>query len=126
MDNQRSLVLLFGLRQSLVLPLLVSASLLLTSGCGVNPLSFLGGGPNVAANVPVAVGKNVEQTQGISIKTGAPSVSVRPEARVDSIDQSTTNNTTVDPWLVILLIIGWLLPSPNEMGRWFIGLFKRK
>lgn len=117
----------FGLSRSLVFPLLVSGSLLFLTGCGANPLSLLtGGGPNVAANVPVAVGKNVEQTQGISVKTAAPSVSLRPNARVDKVDQSVTNNTTVSFWVLVLLILGWLLPSPNEMARWIRGLFKRK
>lgn len=118
--------MLFGLSRSLVLLPLVFVSLLLMGGCGSNPLSLLtGGGPNLAANVPVAVGKNVEQTQGISIKTAAPSVSVRPNSRVDKVDQSTTNNTTVDPWIILLLILGWLLPSPNEMARWTRNLFKK-
>ena len=97
------------------------------TGCGVNPLSLLtGGGPNVAANVPVAVGKEVEQVQGISIKSEAPRITIDKEAKVDSIDQSTTNNTTIDPWIILLLILGWLLPSPNEMARWITSLFKRK
>jgi hypothetical protein len=108
--------------RTLRLPLVLSVLMLVTS-CGLSPLSLLtGGGPNVAAQA--LVGKEV--TQGISIKTGAPTVSVRPNARVDAIDQSTTNNTTIDPWIIILLVLGWLLPSPNEMARWITGLFRRK
>lgn len=120
------LKLLFGLSlRTLRLPLVLSGLILLTS-CGASPLSLLtGGGPNVAA--PIAVGQTVEQTQGISFRntTAAPSVSVRPNARVEKIDQSTTKNTTVDPWLIILLILGWLAPSPGEIGRWFQSLFRK-
>ena len=114
--------MLFGLRRSLIFPLLVSSSLLLSSGCGVSPLSLLtGGGPNVAAQA--LVGQEV--TQGISIKTGAPSVSLRPNARVDAIDQSTTNNVNIEPWMLLVMLclaaggaIGWV---DNVMR-----LFKRK
>ena len=88
----------------------------MTSGCGANPLSLLtGGGPNVAANVPVAVGKEVEQVQGISIKSEAPRITIDKEAKVDSIDQSTTNNVNVEPWMLLVMLclaaggaIGWV------------------
>jgi len=66
-----------------------------------------------------------EVTQGISIKTGAPSVSLRPNARVDAIDQSTTNNVNIEPWMLLVMLclaaggaIGWV---DNVMR-----LFKRK
>jgi hypothetical protein len=65
----------------------------------------------------------------------APSVSIRPNSRVDSIDQSKTENTVgtsenvtinnVSPWMILFALIGWILPSPNEIVRWFKGLFKR-
>jgi len=115
--------LLFGLRRSSVLLLLVYVSPLLMVGCGANPLSLLtGGGPNIAANVQAGA----ENNQGINIKTEAPSVTLRPKSRVDTIDQSTTKNTNIDPWIILLLVLGWLLPSPNEMVRWIRELFKRK
>ena len=111
------------LRRMLLWPLVLSALVILPSCSAINPLSLLtGGGPNVAAQA--LVGKEV--VQGVSIKTAAPSVSIRPNARVETIDQSTTNNTTVDLWVLILLILGWLLPSPNEIARWVTSLFKRK
>ena len=55
-------------------------------------LSLLtGGGPNVAANTQV--GKTNSQTIGVT-KNLAPKVSVRPKARVDTIDQSSISKTT--------------------------------
>ena len=91
-----------------------------------------GQGTNVAANTQV--GKTNSQTVGTT-ENYAPSVSIRPNSRVDSIDQSKTENTVgtsenvtinnVSPWMILFALIGWILPSPNEIVRWFKGLFKR-
>lgn len=114
----------------LVLPLVL---MLILSSCGTSPLSLLtGGGPNVAANTQV--GKTNSQTVG-KTENFAPSVSIRPNSRVDTIDQSKTENSVgssekvtinnADPWLILFAVLGWLLPSPGEIGRWIKGLFKR-
>lgn len=121
----------FGLSlHTLRWPLVFVGLTFLTSCSSLSPLSLLtGGGPNVAANLPIAVGKDVDQRVGINLSAdiAAPSVSVRPNSRVETIDQSTTTNktTTVDPLLIILLLLGWVLPSPNEMSRVIRGWFKR-
>lgn len=111
-----------SLRSSLVpLALIGMVSL---QGCGKSPLSLLtGSGPNVAANTQV--GKENTQTIGIN-KTLRPQL--RVDAPVETIvqDTSTTNNTSVDPLLLIMLILGWLAPSPTELGRKITSLFKRK
>lgn len=124
-------------RSSLTLLLLLASSGIILTGCGTvgNPLKFLsGGGTNVAANTQV--GKTNSQTLGTTTNI-APTVDVRPNSRVDTIDQS--NNTSkvssdrvetvvvneVPLWVVILLILGWLLPSPNEIGRWIRNPFRR-
>lgn len=79
-------------------------------------LSLLaGGGPNVAANVQA--GKTNNQTVG-SNSTYAPSVSIRPKARVETVDQSTktTNNNELPPWVwitgALLFILGWVTDTP--------------
>ena len=115
---------------------LLTVTLITASCSNFTPLGLLaGGGPNVAANVQA--GKTNSQTVGTTNNV-APSVSIRPNARVDNIDQSVNeskvatesiDNVTVNevpPWVVLLLILGWLLPSPNEISRWFLQLFKRK
>lgn len=98
--------------------------MLLMAGCsGVNPLSLLtgGSGTNVAANVPIAAGQEVEQTQGISVKTEAPSVSIRPKARVDTVDQSQTTNQELPGWVWalfgVLFVVGWATDTPATMIR---------
>ena len=108
----------------LVLWLLVWTGLVSLSGCGASPLSLLtGGGPNVAANTQI--GKENNQTVGVVSNTRP---QLRVEAPVDTVvqDISTTKNTEVDPLMLLLLILGWLAPSPSEIGRSFINLFKRK
>lgn len=125
-------------RSSLTLLLLLASSGIILTGCGTvgNPLKFLsGGGTNVAANTQA--GKTNSQTLGTTTNI-APTVDVRPNSRVDTIDQS--NNTSkvssdrvesvvvneVPLWVVVLLILGWLLPSPSEIGRWIRNPFRRK
>ncbi len=107
---------------------LLSASMLMAS-CS-NPVASLltGGGPNVAANTQI--GK--ENKQGVNVEYTAPDTTIapqlRPEGPVDTVNQTTTtttNNTEIDPLLLILLVLGWLLPSPQEMVRGFVNLFRR-
>lgn len=104
--------------------ILVSLLILLLSSCGSVPLKLLtGGGPNVAANTQI--GKENTQNLGV-ITTTQPKL--RVEAPVDKIvqDTSTTKITEVDPLMLLLLVLGWLAPSPNEIGRGFLRLFRRK
>jgi hypothetical protein len=108
----------------LVLWLLVWIGLVSLAGCGASPLSLLtGGGTNVAANTQVGR----ENTQNVGLNT-----SLRPQLRVEAPvetvvqDTSTTKNTEIDPLMLILLVLGWLAPSPNEMGRGILRLFRRK
>jgi len=117
----------------LALLALVSSGILLMAGCSGSPLSLLtGGGPNVAANVQA--GKTNSQTVGTTNVTEQKLV--RPKAR--NIRQTADNNKVrsdsvetvvvneVPVWVVLLLILGWLLPSPNEIGRWIRSLFVKK
>lgn len=102
------------------------------------PLKFLtGGGPNVAANVPIAAGQEVEQNQGfVNMRTEAPQVTLRPKSRVGSIEQNTNRVQSdrvetvvvneVPTWVILLLVLGWLFPSPGEIGRWVRSLFSKR
>lgn len=109
--------------------------MLIGSCSGINPLGFLKGGTNVAANTQV--GQNNYQTLGKS-ETYAPTVSLRPNSRVDTVDQSTTESKVstdrvdsitineIPAWVILLLILGWLLPSPQEISRGVWSLLRRK
>ena len=124
---------LSGLSSRMSLLLLV---LMLTVSCSKGPLSLLtGGGTNVAANTQA--GKTNSQTIGTTNNI-APTVSVRPNARVDTIDQSNSTSKVatetvetvvineVPAWVILILVIGWLLPTPNQIANSFLNLFRRK
>lgn len=119
------------MKNNLVLALVVFLTL---SSCGASPLSLLtGGGPNVAANTQI--GKTNSQTVG-KTENYAPTVSIRPNSRVDTIDQSKTENAVGSSekvvinnnsiLLILIAILGWLLPSPKEIARSIREIFRRK
>ena len=123
----------FGQYSLLLLLLLVLTS---TVSCSKLP-SLLAGGTQVAANVQA--GKTNTQTLGTTNNI-APTVSVRPNSRVDTIDQSNTTSQVrteavetivvneIPVWLVLLfgLLCGFLIPSPQEIIRSIVGVFRRK
>ena len=85
---------------------------LFLSGCGLSSLGLLtggGGGPTVNSNAQI--GKENRQI-GLSF------------------EEEITAGRDIPPWVIILLILGWLLPTPTEMGRgllnFFLLLFKRE
>lgn len=105
------------------------------SGCSPGAaLSLLaGGGPKVAANVQA--GKT--NTQTIGVTNTAEQTLTRPTAR--SIEQSTGRTglradrveavhvTNTSPWLIgiLMLLAGFVIPSPAEIGRMITGVFRR-
>lgn len=101
---------------------LLGASTLIISSC--SPLDLakgalgaaVGSGPSVNAQV----GK--ENVQGVNVRNEAPRLTADT---VDTVDQSTVNNN-VDYLLLAVAIIGWLAPSPGEIGRGLSNLFRRK
>jgi hypothetical protein len=110
--------------------------LLLLGGCGANPLSLLtGGGPNVAANVQA--GRTNAQTVGTAtisdqrvraeqvgpVEQSTGGTAVRTE-RVERVEVQVRNDTPA--WIIILLVMGWLLPSPGEIARGVRNLFRRR
>jgi len=117
--------------RSLVLLLVLTLTL---SSCSSSPLSLLtGGGPKVAANIQA--GKTNSQTVGttnnVEQKVDKPIISRdlvqssdNTDVKADKVEKVQISNT--EPWVILLLILGWLLPSPNEIGRSILSLFKRK
>jgi len=104
--------------------LLILVALLALTACG-GPLSLLtGGGPNVAANVQAGK-ENTQQLVGNQINTEAGRDIVQQTSPItsDNIEEVTIQQTPL--WMMLLLILGWLLPSPNEISRFIRGLFKR-
>lgn len=112
--------LYFSIR--VVLGVLMLTTLLSCSPADIAGRLLGGGGINANANV----GQNV--TQGIDSdvkvdtrRTFAPTTSVRPNARVDKVDQSNTTNINIEPWMLLVIIvlsaggaIGWV----DNVLRW--------
>lgn len=106
-----------------MMKLLALTLVLLLAGCGGGPLSLLtGGGPNVAANVQAGK-ENTQQVVANQTRTEAGRDVVQQSSPVvaDNIQEVTIQQTPI--WMLVLLILGWLLPSPNEIARWIRGLF---
>ena len=103
----------------MVKTLILSTTLLITlSACSGGALSLLtGGGPNVAANTQV--GK--ENYQGVTTNV-ITQPELRPEGPVDTAIQDNSTNTNIPFWFLVLFALGWLAPSPQEMGRGFYNL----
>ena len=111
--------------------LLAFSGILLRVGC-TNPMDLLKGSTNVAANTQI--GKTNTQTLGQTNLTEQSIV--RPQAR-DIRQTADTNKVSSDRvetvvvnevpiWVILLLILGWLLPSPGEIGRSLVSIFKRR
>lgn len=117
----------------LLLLLVLIGSGNLVTGCK-GPLSLLtGGGPNVAANVQAA--KTATQTIGSTTVTGDQKIEnssghmvqiqeQQTKLTAENVDTVTINETPI--WMIVLLIIGWILPTPNQIAKSILGLFKRK
>jgi hypothetical protein len=102
------------------------------TGCGTSPLSLLaGGGTNVAANTQV--GKQNNQTLGASTVQELGTQTVTSEKvnnsqvqtnRVNAAEVQTVVVNEVPVWIILLLLLGWVLPSPGEIGRNIRGWFR--
>jgi hypothetical protein len=110
------------------------ASSFLLSSCGLSGLPFFSGGgsgTNVAANTQL--GKTNNQTIGASESTDQ---TIRVETLEGTVEQSNDKNKVntdsveninineIPPWVLLLLILGWLLPSPNEIWGGFLRMIR--
>ena len=106
---------------------------LLLAGCLSVP-SFLSGGgsgTNVAANTQL--GKTNNQTIGSSSSTDQ---TLKVETVEGTVNQSSDKNKLsaesvgdvliqdIPPWVMILLILRWLLPTPTQIGNSIVGFFR--
>ena len=86
------------------------------AGCGALPLGMLGGGPNVAANVQA--GRENRQTGvGFEERVEAGRDVIQKEVETGQVETLTVNNQDIPPWVLLVALIGWLLPTPTQMGN---------
>lgn len=105
--------------------LVVLTLVLFLSACGGGPLSLLtGGGPNVAANVQAGK-ENTQQIVANQTKSDVGRDLIQQSSPIvaENIKEVTIQQTPL--WMLVLLVLGWLLPSPNEIARWIRGLFRK-
>ena len=89
---------------------------LFLSGCGLSTLMSLGGsgGPTVNSNAQIGA-ENRQSAVSIEETTSAGRDIVTKEIETGMVEKLNIQN--IPPWVMILLLLGWLLPTPTEMGR---------
>lgn len=108
----------------------VAALCLVLAGCSNLPLGLLGGGgPNVAANTQIGR-ENVQQVVASQERIEAGRDVVQKEVEAGPVERLTVNNQDIPPWVLLVALIGWMLPTPTQMGeaigRAIMAPFRRK
>ena len=89
---------------------------LFLSGCGLSTLMSLGGsgGPTVNSNAQIGA-ENRQSAVSIEETTSVGRDIITKEIETGMVGKLNIQN--IPPWVMILLLLGWLLPTPTEMGR---------
>ena len=110
---------------------------LFLSGCGLSTLGLLGGSDGPTVNSNAQIGKenrqsvmSVEQTEEVSAGRDVIQTEIIKEVETGAVGSLDIINTNIPPWVILLLILGWLMPTPTEIGRgimnFILTLFGRK
>lgn len=92
-------------------------------------MGMLGGGTNVAANTQI--GRENRQTAvSMEERVEAGRDVIQKEVEAGPVESLTVNNQDIPPWVLLVALIGWLLPTPTQIGesigRGLMALFRRK
>ena len=101
---------------------------LFLSGCGLTSLLPFGGSGGPTVNSNAQIGKENRQaavTFEEEITAGRDVVQTTKEIETGSVETLEIFNTNIPPWVIVLLILGWLLPTPTEMARGFMNFVLR-
>ena len=110
---------------------------LFLSGCGLSTLMSLGGSDGPTVNSNAQLGKenrqsvfSAEQSEEVTAGRDVIQTEIIKEVETGKVENLDIINTNIPPWVMLLLILGWLLPTPTEIARGFINfvlrLFGRK
>lgn len=109
-----------------VITIVITSSFLLT-GCGLSGLPFFGGGGGPTVNSNAQIGKEnkqaavtFEEEETNNAGRDVVQTEILKEVEAGPVEKLLISNQNIPPWVLLLLILGWLLPTPTEMGR---GLF---
>jgi len=107
---------------------------LLLSSCGLTSL-LPTGGTNVAANTQIGKENKqavvtYEEEETTSAGRDIITTEVLKEVEAGPVDTLKINNTNIPPWVLLVLLLGWVLPTPTQIGRALYDLvsapFRRK
>ena len=107
---------------------------LLLSSCGLTSL-LPTGGTNVAANTQLGKENKqavvtYEEEETTSAGRDIITTEVLKEVEAGPVDTLKINNTNIPPWVLLVLLLGWVLPTPTQIGRALYNLvsapFRRK
>jgi hypothetical protein len=108
---------------------------LVLSGCGLSSLGLLGGGGGPTVNSNAQVGKENKQAvvtyeEEETNNAGRDIITETKEVEAGPVEKLLINNQNIPPWVMLLLILGWLLPTPTQIGQsianFVLALFRRK
>jgi len=110
---------------------------LFLSSCGLSTLMSLGGSGGPTVNSNAQIGKEnkqavvtYEEETVTSAGRDVITTEVIKEVEAGPIEKLLISNQNIPPWVMLLLILGWLLPTPTEIGRgimnFILALFGRK
>lgn len=107
--------------------ILVVMSFTLAS-CGSIPFLFSGGGGPSVTTVGTQLAKEANQqvvNDQSNIRTEDGDIEVtelQDTVTTRDVERINIKNTDIPPWIIIALILGWLAPSPGEMGRGLMSM----
>ena len=106
----------------------VLALCLLLSGCGLSSLGLFSGGGGPTVNSNAQIGKenrqavvSYEEETTTSAGRDVITTEVLKEVETGMVDKLNIQN--IPPWVMFLLLLGWLLPTPTEIGRGILNFF---
>jgi len=111
--------------------------ILLLSSCGLTNLPFFGGGGGPTVNSNAQIGKEnkqavvtYEEEETNNAGRDVIKTEVLKEVETGTVEELKINNTNIPVWVMLLLLLGWLLPTPTQIGQGIYSLltlpFKRK
>lgn len=106
----------------------ILVGLLMLTSCSITDIASsvlpIGKKPSIEANV--ALGKTNIQNKSMASVVGEDNRQVADTiTNTSSTKAEVINNNSVPPWLVLLAILGWMLPTPSNMFKGMIN-WKRK
>ena len=90
---------------------------LFLSGCGLTSILPFGGSGGPTVNSNAQIGKenrqsviSVEQKEEVTAGRDVVQTEIIKEVETGTVENLDITNTNIPPWVILLLILGWLLP----------------